>query len=539
MGTRTHSFDLKTLQVGDAIADDQIGSLTLDDLHIEKGGSALLIIKRGAELVTKIDTSRMGGEWRCATWVDRDQLVIGSAYGEVSLVDAHTGKLKRRFVAHVGNIWAIAPSPDRRYLLTASQDSTLRIWSMDSSSPLLTFYFSDDGEWIAGARKGYYAASPAGERLMGWRVSNGINALASFYPAAQFRKVLYRPDVIGRLIDTGGLEKALADADAAAGKSTRQAEIAQILPPRIAITSPVRSTTPIPLTDKSLEIAAVARSTGSNPITSLRLLLDDRPIADGLKTFPNPVNGEARANWTVEVPSGAHRLAVEASTAVSKGVSEPVNVIGGDDASATGKLFVVVIGINDYMNLANRFKLDSAVPDAQAINKAFQDLSKPLFRSVESRMLLDRQATRANILDALRWLKTSASPGDKVIVFYAGHGDNQITGQFYLLPVDAKIDDLRGTGISDDDLQKAIGELPCSTVLMLDACYSGSFGQKKKRKNAQPREADRRTRVVDGQRLWPRHNLRRTRQPGGHRRGRSRLLHAGPHAGTRGRRRFG
>ena len=45
MGTRTHSFDLKTLQVGDAIADDQIGSLTLDDLHIEKGGSALLIIK--------------------------------------------------------------------------------------------------------------------------------------------------------------------------------------------------------------------------------------------------------------------------------------------------------------------------------------------------------------------------------------------------------------------------------------------------------------------------------------------------------------
>ena len=111
--------------------------------------------------------------------------MIGSAYGEVSLVDAHTGKLKRRFVAHVGNIWAIAPSPDRAYLLTASQDSTLCIWSMDSSSPLLTFYFSDDGEWIAGARKGYYAASPAGERLM-----DGESAMASTH----WRRFIRRPN---------------------------------------------------------------------------------------------------------------------------------------------------------------------------------------------------------------------------------------------------------------------------------------------------------------------------------------------------------
>ena len=40
---------------------------------------------------------------------------------------------------------------------------------------------------------------------MGWYVSNGLNAMPSYYPASQFRKTFYRPDVIKRLFDTGNL----------------------------------------------------------------------------------------------------------------------------------------------------------------------------------------------------------------------------------------------------------------------------------------------------------------------------------------------
>ena len=99
-------------------------------------------------------------------------------------------------------------------------------------------YFSDDGEWIAVAGKGYYAASPGGEQLMGWYVHNGLNAMASYYPASQFRKTFYRPDVIKRLLDAGSLDQALAEADAAAGKTTQQTDVAEILPPKIASPSP-------------------------------------------------------------------------------------------------------------------------------------------------------------------------------------------------------------------------------------------------------------------------------------------------------------
>ena len=291
MGPRTHSFDLKTLQVAEPTGDFQIGSMTLEDLRIESGGATTLLIKRGSEVVTKIDTNPLGGLWRSAAWVDRDRLIVGSNFGDVALVDAKTGKLKRKFIGHVGTIWAIAPSPDRRYLLTASQDSTLRVWSLEESFPILSLYFSDEGEWIAWGGKGYYAASPGGEQHMGWQINNGLHAMGTFYSASQFRKTLYRPDAIKRVIDAGSVAKALAEADAAAGKSTQQTEVAQILPPKISITKP--ATSQVQLTGKTLDVEAVAESVGANPVTEMRVLLDGRPVPDGIKTF-SPVTGQAR-----------------------------------------------------------------------------------------------------------------------------------------------------------------------------------------------------------------------------------------------------
>ena len=352
-------------------------------------------------------------------------------------------------------------------------------------------YFSDDGEWIAVAGKGYYAASPGGEQLMGWYVNNGLNAMASYYPASQFRKTFYRPDVIKRLLDSASFDQALAEADAAAGKSTQQVAVAEILPPKIAITSP--SSAKVQLTAKTLEVEAVAHSVGSNPITALRVLLDGRPISDGLKSFREPVTGEARETWTVEIPPGTHQLVVEASSAVSKGLSDPIEVVretatASATAQAAGTLYVLAIGINDYPD--KRLKLDCASPDAQALRQVFLIYSRRLFRDVEARLLLDRQATRADILGGLQWLGGKVKAGDVAVVFYAGHGYCSKEGVFYLVPVDAKLRDLSATGISGEALEKSIGELPCTTVLILDACYAASIGAKKRKTRALPVESD-------------------------------------------------
>ena len=64
------------------------------------------------------------------------------------------------------------------------------------------------------------------------------------------------------------------------------------------------------------------------------------------------------------------------------------------------------------------------------------------------------------------------------MVFYAGHGDSKIEGQFYLVPFDANLRKLGASGVSGESLRKALGDLPCTTMLILDACDSGGFDAK-------------------------------------------------------------
>ncbi|MGO8899143.1 MAG: caspase family protein [Isosphaeraceae bacterium] len=360
--------------------------------------------------------------------------------------------------------------------------------SPQASTPFLSIFVAGD-EWVAWSPAGYYAASPGGEQLMGWHVNNGPDEMASYYPASQFRKTLYRPDVIKRLLGTGNLTKALAAADAASGQNTREIDVAEVLPPKVAIITP--TVAKLELVGNSLEVKAVASSVGDHAVTTLRLLLDGRPAPEGLKIFTEPKLGDVGAGWTVEVPPGSHRLTVQASNAVSKAVSDPVEVVAvnnGNPVATSGSLYVLAVGINDYPD--KRLKLDCAAPDAQSLRKAFLTNSSKLFRGVEVKLLLNGQATRASILEGLQWLSSSVKPGDMAVVFYAGHGDCKIEGQFYLVPVDANLRDLSHTAISGEALKKAIGELPCTTMLLLDACYAGSFDGKKRKTRGLPAESD-------------------------------------------------
>ena len=350
------------------------------------------------------------------------------------------------------------------------------------TEPLLSLFFAGD-EWVAWTLEGYYAASPGGERLMGWQVDNGPEKMASYYPASQFRKTLYRPDVIKRLLTAGSVDKALAEADEARGVHSQATEVAQILPPKAAITSPKAGAR---LDKPALTVEATATGAAGNPVTSLRLMLDGRPYGgdDGLKKIP-VATGEAHVSWHVDLPPGSHRLAVQATGNASIGLSDEVEVLftpaGHDpdkDAVAAGSLYVLAVGINDYPK--EDMRLQCAAPDARLIAQTFRDGSKGLFRKVEVQLLTDKEATRADILKGLQWLRNSAKPGDVAVAFYAGHGDCRIAGRFFLIPVNANLKDLPATGVSGEDLKAKLSDLPCTTVLLLDACYSGSIDAKRK-----------------------------------------------------------
>jgi uncharacterized caspase-like protein len=179
-----------------------------------------------------------------------------------------------------------------------------------------------------------------------------------------------------------------------------------------------------------------------------------------------------------------------------------LTLAGATSLKRPGTAYVLTIGVNSYSN--SQFNLKYAVADASAfgeeVNRAQQQIAH--YEHVEVASLLNEQATKANILRALRLLAgtpdaspadtptelqklKATQPEDAVFIYFAGHGTAQLQ-RFYLLPHDlgyagdrtaldaAGLQLILEHGISDEELEEAVEGIDTDKLLMvIDACNSG------------------------------------------------------------------
>ena len=115
--------------------------------------------------------------------------------------------------------------------------------------------------------------------------------------------------------------------------------------------------------------------------------------------------------------------------------------------------YALIIGIDKYQNIQN---LNYAVKDAESI----QDILVNTFDFPEGNITLlkNEDATKQNIIQAFSDITTKAEDKDRVLIYFAGHGDTYDLpdgGEMgYLLPVDGNNDDLFLSSIAMDDLKR-------------------------------------------------------------------------------------
>jgi WD40 repeat protein len=462
-----------------ASAVHKFGDVSLD--YVADDPKERVAVRRGNQRPVPLDVDYP----RAFTLLGPDRSAVGGGL-VLRLIDTRSGERLHDCRGVNGRVRALAASPDGRYLLAACGDQVLRIWdtrplaAVKAGAPLwpLLYLFIARGDWIAWTEEGYYAASPGGERLMGWAVDNGPSALPTFYRAGQFQNSLYRPDVLALLFKEGTVQRALEAANAARGsKANTVADVADVRPPQVSLTVPADRKP----TQKEVKVTASAQGSGAE-MRSLQLLLDERPYQGqrGMVTKLQPGKaGAVTASWDVELPPGTHTLRVLAQSAVSSATSAAVEVTYEPPAPPPGPtLYVLSIGIDKY---PKGLELDAAVKDATALVETLTAKGTPQpYGKVQTALLTDRKATRKGILDGLGWLKKNMTEDDTAVIFYAGHGyRDRAAGQFYLVAQDANVKNIPGTAVSGTEVREILIDVPGKILVLLDACHSGAIGADK------------------------------------------------------------
>ncbi len=135
--------------------------------------------------------------------------------------------------------------------------------------------------------------------------------------------------------------------------------------------------------------------------------------------------------------------------------------------------YALVVGIDSYPSVP---KLRYATNDARSFTSLLE--SQFGFDAKNVTTLLDSGATRKNIMLAFDRLRRNAQKDDRVLVFFAGHGetiqmpDGRQKG--YILPYDVDTQDLITTAISTDQLNEISQLMPAKHLFyIMDACYGG------------------------------------------------------------------
>ena len=136
-----------------------------------------------------------------------------------------------------------------------------------------------------------------------------------------------------------------------------------------------------------------------------------------------------------------------------------------------GKHYALIIGINEYDDPVIT-DLDKPVRDAELFYSAIT--SKYSFDPQNVRLL--RDATMAQIVEALDYFADLVQPRDNFLIFYAGHGvwDEKAEIGFWL-PSDANKDS-KLAWFRNSTLRDYLKEIKSKhTLLISDACFAGSI----------------------------------------------------------------
>ena len=445
-------------------------------------GSVIGAIKGHSRGVSKVAFSR-----------DGKLLASAGTDNTIKIWDVATRTELRTLTGHTASIESIDFTPDGRLLASASEDGSTFLWDTKTGEHLLTLISLDDGgEWMVVTPQGLFDGTPVSWNQILWRYNQETFNVA---PIEWFFNEFYYPGLLSDIF-AGKRPKVAQDVSK---KDRRQPVV------KLSLVGPASDST---IATRTIKVKLDVSDAPADK---------DNPHGAGAQDLRLFRNGSLVKVWHGDVLKGQSSISLEEEITVTAGPNRlvayafnrdnvkskdaPLVFTGADTLKRKGTAYIIAVGINEYEN--SQYNLKYAKADAQSFGEEMRRRQTQLggFERVEVIPLLDQDATKANILAALKRLAGEtgppslkagpldelkrAEPEDTVVIYYAGHGTAQAQ-RFYLIPHDlgytgerTKLTEqglktMLAHSISDVELEAAVENLDAGHLLLIiDACNSG------------------------------------------------------------------
>ena len=423
-------------------------------------------------------------------------------------------------------VWGVAFSPNGAMAVATLGDGTLRWYDLRGGAPVervALFPHRDGRRWVAWTVDGRFDhADEGGQDLAGFVLNPapdaaGPAAVPKWVSLSQLYRSLYTPDLVSARM-----------APAAPGPDRQAADqppdvrdrLAAAAPPRLVLeafcyTRPDAAPSegqlcqPLGAAVGKRGIARVKEATdsgaaagqggatlppgvrsitlrarvqdGGGGLGQVDLFLNERNVGRSVVERNRSEGVGDLVERQVPLDEGLNRLQLRGYEQTNRTYGEtPVLEIAtaaGSAAATLPRMFILAVAINEYVNPWTP-ALGLAVSDATEVAQLLQSRPVPNQGPPVTKILRDKDATRAAILAAFDSIKRQAQPQDTVVVYLAGHGIQE--GGSYLfvpwLPPGTPRAALTQSGISDRELLQLWSSLPARNgVLLLDTCHAGAF----------------------------------------------------------------
>ncbi len=133
-----------------------------------------------------------------------------------------------------------------------------------------------------------------------------------------------------------------------------------------------------------------------------------------------------------------------------------------------GDSYALIIGNNAYQHWR---PLQTAVRDAEQL----RDVLVRRYTFPEDHVRLLKNATRVDLLRGFDWLKERSTAQDRVLIYYAGHGEYDEREDGYWVPVEASTEN-RYSHLSNSDVLNQLRAIEARHKLLIsDSCFSGNL----------------------------------------------------------------